>query len=74
MEVAVGVVTVGTAGVAAHILPFHEVPRVQLPVTEVDASIVLLLRACTVFDPLVIANETPVPDADVEYVVAVVAL
>ena len=54
-------------GFGEHTLPFHDVPRVQLPVTEVDASTVLLSRACTVFDPLVIGKETFVPDADVEY-------
>ena len=61
-------------GDAAQILPFHVVPLVQLPVTEVDARTVLPSRACTVFEPLVIEKETPLPDAEVEYCAAVVEL
>ena len=57
---------VGGVLVGAQLLPFHVVPEIQLPVTAVDASTVVLSRACTVFAPFVIGYDTPVPDANVE--------
>lgn len=74
VDVAVGVVTVGTAGVSAQIVPLHDVPEIQLPIAVVDARIVVLSLTSTVFAPFVIGYDTPAPDADVEYVFNVVAL
>ena len=74
IPVAVGEVTVGTTGVAAQLLPFHVVPEIQLPVTVVELSTALASLTCTVFEPFVIGYETPVPDAEVEYVFTVVEL
>ena len=66
--------SVGVVLSTAQLLPFHVVPVIQLPVAVVELSTVLLSLTCTVFEPFVIGYETPVPDAEVEYVFAVVAL
>ena len=44
MDVAVGEVTVGTAGIATQLPALHEVPASQLPVAVVAFSTVLLSR------------------------------